>query len=67
MIYHDSSTDKHWTIPAGIPVSMDATSINLNSKVYPEPLVFKPERWIENPRIDKYLLSFSKGSRMCVG
>jgi cytochrome P450 len=28
---------------------------------------FKPERWIGNPELDKWLLSFSKGDRNCAG
>lgn len=26
-----------------------------------------PDRWIENPRLSRYLVSFSKGSRQCLG
>ena len=38
-----------------------------NPDIFPDPMEFKPEPWVENPRLDKYLLSFSKGSRICVG
>jgi cytochrome P450 len=28
---------------------------------------FRPERFLEHPRLDKYLLHFSRGSRPCIG
>ncbi|CZR62881.1 uncharacterized protein PAC_12778 [Phialocephala subalpina] len=28
---------------------------------------FLPERWIGHPYLDKYLVSFSKGTRLCIG
>ncbi|KAL2061155.1 hypothetical protein VTL71DRAFT_7428 [Oculimacula yallundae] len=56
-----------WTIPAGTPVSMTSYMLHLNPKTFPDPHAFIPERWIENPRLSKYLVSFSKGSRQCLG
>lgn len=39
--------------------------------IFPEPTEFRPERWIEaaaqGGRLDKYLVSFGRGSRSCVG
>lgn len=56
-----------WNIPPGTPVSMSATLIQTNPQIFPDPLEFRPERWLENPRLDRYLLAFSKGSRICLG
>ncbi|KAL5328079.1 hypothetical protein ACEPPN_005787 [Leptodophora sp. 'Broadleaf-Isolate-01'] len=56
-----------WVIPAGTPVSMTSLLLHLNPKTFPDPNSFNPERWIENPRLSKYLISFSKGSRQCLG
>jgi len=28
---------------------------------------FRPQRWVENPSLDKYLVPFSRGTRQCVG
>lgn len=67
LVYSNKSTKKDWTIPAGSAVSMDARTTQLNPTIFPEPTLFKPERWIDNARLDKYLLTFSKGTRMCVG
>lgn len=67
LVYHDPSTKEYWVIPTGVSVSMDAISISMNPRIFPEPRRFLPERWIGNSRLDKYLLSFSKGTRMCAG
>lgn len=46
---------------------MDAYSIHHNEAIYPLSYEFKPERWLDNPRLDKYLVSFTKGTRQCLG
>jgi len=56
-----------WTIPQDTPVGMTSALIHQNPEIFPEPRKFIPERWIENPRLDQYLLSFSKGGRQCAG
>jgi cytochrome P450 len=66
MVYVDPSTKKQWVSPPGTPVFMDA-SCNLNPAYWKDPETFRPERWIENPRLDKHLISFSKGTRICLG
>ena len=40
--------------------------VHLNENNYPEPLKFKPDRWIYNPQLDHYLFAFSRGPRGCV-
>ncbi|KAL2069918.1 hypothetical protein VTL71DRAFT_14597 [Oculimacula yallundae] len=63
-----------WTIPPGTPVGMDQYHQHMNTTVFPEPDLFKPERWLGNPRgpdgvkpLTNYLTTFAKGSRMCTG
>ena len=58
---------KHYTFPAGTPMSMTSTHIHFHPDFFPEPKAFKPERWIENPKLEKYLIAFSRGSRNCLG
>ncbi|XP_006461681.1 hypothetical protein AGABI2DRAFT_205504 [Agaricus bisporus var. bisporus H97] len=57
------------TIPAGTVVSMGAPILHYNPEIFPNPKSFIPERWIgeENQSLDKYLVSFSKGPRSCLG
>jgi hypothetical protein len=38
-----------------------------DERIFPDSKAFQPERWIKNPRLDKYLYSFGKGTRQCVG
>ncbi|KAL9614498.1 MAG: hypothetical protein Q9167_001026 [Letrouitia subvulpina] len=58
---------KDWVIPPGTSTGMTAVLVHNNPEIFPDPRTFNPDRWVENPRLDKYLLSFSKGSRICVG
>jgi cytochrome P450 len=58
---------KGWTIPAGTPVAMTPHLVLLNDDIFPNPRVFRPERWLQNPGLDKYMVAFGKGSRNCIG
>ena len=35
--------------------------------IFSDSYTFRPERWIDNPRPEKYLAAFSKCSRQCLG
>ena len=67
MQYRDKSSGKTWIIPPGTPCSSISLLLHSDPTVFPEPEEFRPERWIENPRLDRYLFAFSKGTRQCVG
>jgi hypothetical protein len=43
--------------------------VHRNPEIFPEPTVFDPERWLQEDShdLDKYLVSFSKGPRSCLG
>ena len=61
-----------YEIPKGTPVGMSATLIHTNKELFPDPLRFMPERWLDEQGkrhnlLDKYLLAFSRGSRQCLG
>ena len=58
---------KVWEIPAGAMFSMDAYTTHTHPDYFPDPYTFKPERWIEEPRLDRYMLAFSRGTRVCLG
>ncbi len=62
-----SFEDHDWVIPAGTPVSMTSVLIHHNETIFPDSKVFRPDRWIQDPRLDRYLVAFSKGSRQCLG
>jgi len=63
----DAPEGKSWVIPPGTPVSMTSVLLHHNESIFPDSKTFLPERWLENPRLDKYLVAFSKGSRQCLG
>ena len=65
--YTDSTTHRSWMIPKGTPVSMTSVLIHHDEDIFPESHSFRPERWIENPGLTRYLVAFSKGSRQCLG
>lgn len=58
-------------IPPGTPVSMSTIHVHNNRDLFPEPHLFKPERWLpletEGRRLQKYLVAFGRGSRSCLG
>ncbi|KAK4998302.1 hypothetical protein LTR66_002448 [Elasticomyces elasticus] len=57
-----------WEIPPGTPISTTGALYHLDPSIFPDPLRFRPDRWLDDGRaLDKYLWSFSKGARQCLG
>lgn len=58
-------------IPANTTVSMSPYTLHRNPDVFPDPLVFNPERWLGDPKdvaeMKKWFWAFSSGGRMCIG
>jgi hypothetical protein len=59
-------------IPPGIRVGAQAYSLHRNADVFPEPEVWKPDRWLQanyKQRVEmmRWLWAFGSGSYMCVG
>ncbi|KAL8789417.1 MAG: hypothetical protein Q9213_001174 [Squamulea squamosa] len=54
-------------IPTMTAVSMTTVLIHDNPSLFPEPRTFKPERFIDNPGLRRYLIPFSRGTRQCAG
>ncbi|GKT94704.1 cytochrome P450 [Colletotrichum tofieldiae] len=61
------SGEREWHIPSGTPLSMTSNLVHHDERVFPDSHAFKPERWVGNPRLDRYLVSFGKGGRACLG
>ena len=58
-----------WEIPKGTPIGMTHRFIHHNAQIFPAPLKFDPERWLQgdaSKRLEKYLVTFTKGSRQCL-
>ena len=63
-----------WKIPPGTSVSMTGYILHTDPAIFPEPNEFRPERWMRQNRgdggsggLDKYLIPFGRGSRICLG
>lgn len=64
-----------FTVPAGTVVGMSPWCLHRDASVYPEPLAFRPERWLaddgtllpESDMKNRFFWAFSSGGRMCIG
>lgn len=61
-----------YAIPKGTPTGMSSALMNVHPDIFPDPHSFIPERWLNKDgsrrnNLEPYLLSFSKGSRQCLG
>lgn len=67
IIFNDGKKDV--VIPRGTPVGMTHVQIHHDERLFPDSKKFLPERWLDgkSKAIDKYLLSFTSGSRQCLG
>jgi cytochrome P450 len=66
---HEALQYGEYTIPPRTTISSTTYFISTDPSIFPEPDKFKPERWMQNDgqRLDRYLTSFSKGTRGCLG
>ncbi|KAL5364358.1 cytochrome P450 [Aspergillus floccosus] len=62
---------KGYVIPPRTLVSETNYFVLMDPNIFPEPHAFDPERWMraaaKGERLDRYLVNFSKGSRICLG
>jgi cytochrome P450 len=68
----ETGEDIEYVVPPGYPISMTSVHVHMNPSLFPNPQAFEPERWLDaqgrrRKDLDKYILSFSKGSRQCLG
>ncbi|KAF2269980.1 cytochrome P450 [Lojkania enalia] len=60
----------NWRIPAGTPVGMTTLLMHTDEKVYPDPMRFNPDRWMDSigqgAAASKFA-PFSRGTRICLG
>ncbi|KAI2781412.1 cytochrome P450 [Daldinia loculata] len=66
-LVYEAPDGQTYVIPAGSAVGMAAPILNRNPDLYDQPNEFRPERYLENPKLSKYHMSFSKGTRQCIG
>ncbi|UZP35118.1 hypothetical protein NXS19_002934 [Fusarium pseudograminearum] len=71
LVYQSQDGNTNWVIPRGTPIGMTSMINHWNEELFPKPDEFLPERWLENGKpnykLQKFLISFGKGSRACIG
>ncbi|KAJ8124653.1 hypothetical protein O1611_g8987 [Lasiodiplodia mahajangana] len=65
--YHDKHTGRDYVLPPGTLTTMSPLTTHMNADVFEDPYEFRPQRWIDNPKIARAFLGFSRGSRSCLG
>jgi cytochrome P450 len=67
VVYRNKNTGKDYVVPAGTSMNMTTKVLHMSPEVFVDPYDFRPERWIENPRLDRFLIAFARGTRNCLG
>jgi cytochrome P450 len=69
ILYVNPRTGQEFIIPPKVPVSINSVQVHRTEAIFPHSRDFAPERWLgeEGRKLEKYLTSFSRGSRNCVG
>ncbi|KAL7267601.1 hypothetical protein RUND412_009808, partial [Rhizina undulata] len=57
-----------YKIPAGATVPAQPYTVHRDTKAFPNPLKYEPERWLEpTPEMNQAFIPFGGGSRACLG
>lgn len=68
IVYDNPEDGKRYVIPPDTIYSMSPLETHMNPKAFgPDPYTFRPQRWIDQPKLLKNFLGFSRGTRGCIG
>ena len=67
IVYEDKRRLKTYILPAGTWTSMSTYVTHTDPDVFAAPLEYRPQRWIDNPKLSRSFIAFARGSRNCVG
>ncbi|KAM7210401.1 Cytochrome P450 [Rhypophila decipiens] len=72
LVYRSQDGKIEMVIPRGTPIGMTSMIQHWNTDLFPEPDKYMPERWLledgsPNYKLQKYMLAFGKGHRVCIG
>jgi len=69
IVPEDGAEFDGFVIPQGMSVSMSLWVLHRDPTIFIEPEKFNPDRWLnpDSPGLDKYLVPFGKGARICLG
>ncbi|XXG99373.1 hypothetical protein Hte_005710 [Hypoxylon texense] len=65
--YEDKAAGKTYVVPPGAVTSMSPHITHRDPAAFEDPAEFRPQRWIDNPKLARYFHGFARGSRNCVG
>ena len=66
-LIYESPLGRRYVIPRGTAMGITAPIINRHPGLYERPDDFLPKRYLDNPELRKYNMSFSRGARQCIG
>ncbi|KAI2618667.1 cytochrome P450 [Hypomontagnella submonticulosa] len=67
IVYNDKRRDKTYVLPPGTWTSMSTLITHTDPEVFENPYEFRPQRWIDDPKLTRSFIAFARGSRNCVG
>ncbi|KAH7011077.1 cytochrome P450 [Ilyonectria destructans] len=67
IVYQDKHRATEYVIPPCTSTNMTTHIAHMNPDVFEDPYEFRPQRWIDNPRLDKAFIGFARGTRNCIG
>jgi hypothetical protein len=68
VVYKDVKTGREYVVPPGTVSSTSPLDIHMHRAAFGEDAYnFRPQRWIDDPKLTRYFMGFSRGSRNCVG
>lgn len=72
LIYKSQDGQYQYVVPKGTAIGASSRILHHNEETFTDSHQFRPERWItsdgqRNLPLEKYLMTFSRGSRQCLG
>lgn len=68
IMYSDKRAGKTYIVPPGTVTSMSPLDTHMHPDAFgPDAYEYRPQRWIDNPKLARYFMGFSRGARNCVG
>lgn len=66
-VTYKSKSGRDYVFPPGTVMSMSPYTTHLKEDLFQDAYQFRPQRWIDEPRLDRAFHGFARGSRNCVG
>ncbi|KAJ8063550.1 hypothetical protein OCU04_007422 [Sclerotinia nivalis] len=68
IVYKDKFKGKQYVIPPETVTSMSPLDTHMHRDAFGDDAYeFRPQRWIDNPKLARYFHGFARGARNCVG